>query len=353
MTAPRTPAAPGSAPAAGASTALAPASSGALGPAGDPDAVLTPEQASGLAALARGAWAGETQRAYARAWRSFEGWCLSAGRRALPAAVETLALYVEHLTQVQPPTSVALLEQRLGAIAQAHALAGFDPPPTASKRVQLLAKAARRRLYREPVPKDPLTADRLRALLPRGQSLTDLRDRAVLLVGFSGAFRREELGAIDVRHLREVPGGLGVLVPRSKTDQAGEGAVVGLASRDDDLCPVRALRAWLDVAGITEGPVFRGFTSQHKPRAGHLTGASIARIVKRYAAAAGLDPAHFAGHSLRAGLVTQAYRDGVPEAQIMATTRHKSATMLARYRREANPVADGASGALDGASKLR
>ena len=179
----------------------------------------------------------------------------------------------------------------------------------------------------------------LLASLP--DSLLGIRDRALLLVGFAGAFRRFELVALNVEDLEFTKEGLKVLIRCSKTDQEGEGQPIGIA-HGMNLCPVKALDAWLAAAGITEGPVFRSVTRGGKIK-GRLSDRAVALAVKRYARAAGLDAAKYAGHSLRAGFVTQAVINQVPEVTIMKQTRHKSADMLRRYVRETTLFRDNAS----------
>jgi integrase len=299
-------------------------------------------------AAVEGAWAPRTQAEYQRRWLDFRRWCSEVGRQDCPATPATVAAY---LLERAPGWSLAALQQAHAAIGWAHTLAGVDPTPAASREVRTVMKGLRREKGTRPVnAKRPITLDQLAALVARidRASLQGKRDAAILLTGWNAALRRSEIVGIDREHLSDQPGGAGVLIPRSKTDQEGQGVVVGVPQRDDDptLCPVRALAEWLKASGITAGPLFRPLTRHGTLRTTRLTPASVADIVKRYAGAAGLPPEPFGGHSLRAGLVTESYRQGVPEAQIMSTTRHTSATMLARYRREADPVKQGAASAL-------
>jgi integrase len=175
-------------------------------------------------------------------------------------------------------------------------------------------------------------------------NLRGIRDRALLLVGFAGAFRRSELVALDVADVALTPEGLLLTLRRSKTDQEGAGRQVAIpfGSRAET-CPVRALRAWLDATAITEGPVFRWVHGRRSVSSMRLTGQSIALVVKKYAAAAGLNVADFSGHSLRAGFVTSAARAGEPERRIMRQTGHKSIEMVLRYVRQANAFTDNAA----------
>jgi integrase len=177
------------------------------------------------------------------------------------------------------------------------------------------------------------------AMVPRrcGQAwrLLELRDRALLLLGFAGAFRRSELVSFDVEDLELSRAGLAVRLRRSKTDQEGQGRRVGIPrGQRAETCPVRALQAWLERARIEAGPIFRGVNRHGQLQSGQLSDRAVALVVKRRAAAAGLDPERLAGHSLRAGLATSAAAAGASERKIMDQTGHKSVTMVRRYIRD-------------------
>jgi integrase len=163
-----------------------------------------------------------------------------------------------------------------------------------------------------------------------------LRDRAVLLLGFAGAFRRSELVALDVADIEDVPEGLLITIRRSKTDQEGQGRKVAIP-RGEIACPVAALKAWLEAAGITEGAVFRRVFNKRNQRvsAARLGACNVAAIVKVAARKLGLDPIAFAGHSLRAGFVTSAVKRGANLLKITDVTGHRSLEMLKTYSRDA------------------
>lgn len=185
----------------------------------------------------------------------------------------------------------------------------------------------------------PILVDDLRAMVgPLGADLRDLRDRALLLVGFAGAFRRSELVAISCTDLERVPGGLIVTLSRSKTDQEGRGRDVAIPRGPGDLCPMVALDAWLRSAGIEEGRVFLAIDCHGNVYGDGLSPESVARIIKKRAAAVGLDPARFSGHSLRAGFVTNAVAAGAPEWAIRRVTGHKSDAVLHCYMRPAELI---------------
>jgi site-specific recombinase XerD len=178
------------------------------------------------------------------------------------------------------------------------------------------------------------------------QSLRGLRDRALLLVGFAGGFRRSELAALDLMDVTDVEEGLKVLIKRSKTDQEAAGRVIGICfGSTPNTCPVRAYRAWVKASGIAEGPIFRQFHNQ-KMGDRAISPQTVALVVKRAAERVGLDSGELAGHSLRSGLATTAARNGVSEAAIMKQTGHRSVQMVRRYIREAELFQDNVSARL-------
>ena len=152
------------------------------------------------------------------------------------------------------------------------------------------------------------------ALAPEG--LAGLRDRALLLLGFAGAFRRSELVDVDVGDIAETETGLLVTIRGSKTDQERQGVTIAIA-RGDIACPVKALRAWLDAAGIEAGPIFRPIDRHGNLLPSRLTAQSVANIVKAYAARAGFDASTFSGHSLRSGFLTSAAGKGASIFKMM------------------------------------
>jgi site-specific recombinase XerD len=174
--------------------------------------------------------------------------------------------------------------------------------------------------------------------------LRGLRDRALLLVGYAGGFRRSELAELRVEDLSETPEGVIATLRRSKTDPAGQGRPVALPYGSDPLtCPVRALRAWLERASITTGPLFRAIDQFGLVAEQGLSAASVALIVKRAAERAELDASDYAGHSLRAGLATQAAMNGASELSIMKQTGHRSLTTVRKYIRDGSLFRDNAA----------
>jgi integrase len=164
--------------------------------------------------------------------------------------------------------------------------------------------------------------------------IAGMRDRALLLVGFAGAFRRSELVALNIEDLEFREEGLLVALRRSKTDQERAGRTIGIpAGSDSTTCPCRGLRAWVEAAGLTRGSLFRAVDRRGRVSERRLSDRAVALVVKRYALAIGRDPNEFAGHSLRAGLVTSAALAGASETSIMAQTGHHSPDMVRRYVR--------------------
>jgi site-specific recombinase XerD len=283
-----------------------------------------------------------TLRAYRSDWAHFTAWCARAGVASLPAAAETVASYLT--TVADSGLKAGSVQRRVSAIAAMHGAAGHDSP-TASTIVKLTISGIRRTLGTHQQGKDPVLTVNLAGMCSHLRpGLLGHRDRAILLVGFAGAFRRAELVGIDVADLQFSADGVKVLIGKSKTDQEGAGQTIGIA-RGTALCPCTALSTWLMSAGITSGPIFRAI-KHGKVQDGRLRDRTVALIVKRHARLAGLDPSKFAGHSLRAGCVTQAAINGVPEFSIMRQTRHKSSDMLRRYIRDARLFADNASARL-------
>ena len=292
-----------------------------------------------------------TRKAYASDWKIFCSWCIDNGQIELPADPETLVLFLTD--QAQTGTAPATLTRRLAAIKFAHEAAGHESP-TALKIVTATLKGIKRDTGAAKKQKAPATADRLAIMLgaipkalagKRDKTLTEKRDRAILLLGFAGAFRRSELAALTVEDLEETEKGLNITIRKSKTDQEGVGQVVAIPN-GLYLQPVKALRDWLNAAGITTGPIFRPITQWGGVRPVAITDKSIAETVKKYAHAAGFNPDDFAGHSLRAGFLTTAAEKGATVFKMAEVSRHKSIETLRGYVRSAELFKDHAGSAF-------
>ena len=273
-----------------------------------------------------------TLRGYQADWRHFSQFSRSLGIEPLPARAEVVASYLS--VCADSGLKAGSVQRRVSAIAAMHDAAGYDSP-TASAVVRLSLAGIRRELGTRQEGKLPiLTADIAARCSHIPSGLSGIRDRAILLFGFAGGFRRSELVSLDVKDVEFDRNGAKVTILHSKTDQEGAGQIVGIA-RGTNLCPVAALKAWLAASGIAAGPIWRSVTRHGHVQPSRLTDQVVALVVKRYSAQAGLDGARYSGHSLRAGLVTQAAVNGVPEHAIMRQTRHKSTEVLRRYIRDA------------------
>ena len=284
----------------------------------------------------RASKADATVRAYTSDARVFQAWCGRYGFRPLPASPEAVAAFL--VAEAEAGMSASTIGRRLAAIGYAHELAKAHDP-TDDEDVRATMKGIRRRIGTAPTQKAAATADILAALLMRTpDTLTGKRDRALLALGFAGAFRRSELVALNVEDLREDPEGLRVMVRRSKVDQEGRGFEKAIPT-GRFIQPVRLVREWLDAAGIVSGPVFRPVSRSGRVREGEaarLTDRSVANIVQAYCAAAGLDASTFGAHSLRAGYITTAAERGADLARIMDQSGHRDPRTVVGYIRRAN-----------------
>lgn len=285
--------------------------------------------------LAEEASAASTRRVYGLQWRGFVDWCATRGVSPLPAEPAALALY---LTQrVEDGVGVSTIDQIISAVAQKHELAGF-PKPHAGREAKFVIKGIRKKLghaRRRAAPVGPNALRKMVRALP-GESKAAKRDAALFLLGFAGALRRQELVDVDVEHVTFNEDGLELLLPRSKTDQEGYGATIAVPFGSDKLtCPVRALRAWLEVSGIERGAVFRSVSKSGKLGSKRLHGRDVARILQKCALRAGLSVERVSGHSLRSGLGTTAAKQGKRPDVIQKHMRHKRIEQTFEYVRGA------------------
>ena len=356
-------------------SALVPEDGGARLPAA---LAVDAEAARRFAAAAR---SDATLRAYRSDWADFSAWCDERGLAPMPAAPETVALYIASRAEAGPvdargrptaPLKVATLSRRLAAISQAHKLVGLESPALRSREplhsvwagvVRSLGVARRKvapALAADVVAMAAVCDGAVAAAAlagdaaPPGASLRARRDKAMLLLGFAAALRRSELASVRIENISYTSEGLRLLIPRSKGDQEGAGQAVGVAYGDRaGTCPVRAVRSYVSAASAAladqgrpsplSGPAFRKVDRWGRLGSKAVSGRAVAEVVKRTASAAGLDPALYAGHSLRAGFATTAARAGKPDRAIQKQTRHKSAAMLAEYVREGRLFDENAS----------
>lgn len=303
-----------------------------------------------------------TRRAYRAGWRRFVAYCDELGIDPLAATPDDVAKFLARMasaprspratTKKGEPVALGTIKILLAAINRRYR-DEKRPSPADDPQVASVLQGLGRLLPKQPRQVRALRACDLHAMLGCCDDLTRqqpyrtraIRDAAVLAMGFAGALRRSEICGLRSVDLEFVPDGVLVRIRRSKTDQLGEGQTVAIP--DGDLIqPVKRIRAWLDVSGIAAGPLFQTLRRGGNIRGRRMDPSDIARIVKRYAEAVGLDPSKYSGHSLRAGFVTSAATHRARLDKIMEVTRHTSPRMVFRYIRQANVFKDHAGAAF-------
>jgi len=262
---------------------------------------------------------------------------------SIPATQVQVARYLAALAEELSPVT---LQRRAVAIGKAHVAQGCADP-TKGEHVRATLRGIRRLHGRPQRQATPLLREDLLAVVDAlPDSLMGVRNRALLLLGFAGGFRRSELVGLDVADVAFVSDGLLVMLRRSKTDQEGVGRKVGIPYGRTRACPVKALRAWLDRTGVESGPIFRPVSKGGRVGSQGLSDQSVNLVLRKCAARAGLSCERLSGHSLRAGLVTSAAKAGVSSWKIRQQTGHRSDAMLQRYIRDADIFVENAAGAL-------
>lgn len=280
-----------------------------------------------------------TRRAYAADISDYRNFCAKIGQSMLDSGGEVLALYVSDLARAGKKSST--ISRRVASIATQYRANGYNgTTPASSFLVREVLRGVRRTLGTSQDQKTPLLiGDIQRIVASSPAKLIGLRDCALVLLGFASGCRRAELAAIEIRDLELIPEGLVLLVRRGKADQEKRGRLVPIAvGAHPDTCPVRGVAAWIEAAGIVEGPLFRAVDRHGNVSATALDPGSIARILKRVASRAGMDPeatAKIAGHSLRSGTATSAAIAGASEPEISVLTGHRSQEVR-RYIRDAS-----------------
>ncbi len=287
--------------------------------------------------------ASHTIDAYESDWNDFVDWCEYNHESFFPAEPETIVNYINDLADYAKANTVS---RRISAISENFNASGLASNPCHSPLVKNALRGIRRTKGTFQQGKTPVLLDDLEEIFETMEHIDApeiqiLRDKAILLVGFMGAFRRSEISALTVENIVFSPQGMEIFVESSKADQEGQGAVVAIPFIENSkFCAVRALKGWLRYSGIQSGPIFRGFTKNLEIRKTALSDKSIAEIVKKYVTLIGLDPAMYGAHSLRHGFATTAASYGVEERNIMRQTRHHSVNMVRRYINEANKFVD-------------
>ncbi len=288
--------------------------------------------------------ADSTWRAYRSDWRQFEAWCQTVALPSLPADPDTVAMFVA--SQADDGLNPSTLNRRLAAIRLVHLGAGHASPHNALKVVEVM-RGIRRDWAQPPAKKAAAIDADVKKMVDAVEPETrmGLRDRALLLFGFAGAFRRSELVALNTWNLEEREEGLKVTIEKSKTDQEAQGQVIAIVRQPDSpYCPVQALKDWLTVAEIERGALFRRMFRGDKVGSSRLSAQSVALVVKEYASRAGLDWERYAGHSLRSGFLTSAARNKASLFKTADQSRHKSLDVLQQYVRNED-LFDGNAGA--------
>ncbi len=282
--------------------------------------------------------ANNTLRAYKSDFKDFEIFCLKHGFNSLPTEPKVVSLY---LTDLSTRSKISTLRRRLVSLGVVHRLKGHYLDTKHPVIIENLM-GIRRKKGSIQKGKKPILINHLKQLInviddQKIEKIKKLRNRTLILIGFSGGFRRTELISIDYEDLDFIEDGLKITLRRSKTDQFGEGLIKGIPYfSNEKYCPVTSLKNWLTLSKIKTGPVFRRFAKGSILTGHRLTDQSVVLIIKNYLKQAGIENKDFSGHSLRSGFATVAAESGADERSIMAMTGHKTTQMVRRYIREAN-----------------
>ena len=283
--------------------------------------------------------ANNTIRAYKSDFNDFGLFCAQNGFKSLPSEPKIISLYLTHLSTKE--VKMSTLKRRLVSIGVIHKLQGHYLDTKHPSIVENIMGIKRRKGSFQK-GKKPLLINNLKLLINvidnnNNEEIMRVRDRSIILIGFSGGFRRNEIVSLDFNDLDFVSEGLKINLKRSKTDQFGEGSVKGLPYFDNSLyCPVLSVKKWIEISNIKSGPLFRRFTKGSKLTNNRLTDQTVALLIKKYLKLAGIESKNYSGHSLRSGFATSAAESGAQERSIMAMTGHKSTEMVRRYIKEAN-----------------
>jgi len=286
----------------------------------------------------RSSKANNTLRAYKSDFKDFGTFCAKHGFDSLPTEPKIVSLYLTHLSK---NSKISTLRRRLVSIGMVHKLKGYYLDTKHPIIIENLMgiKRVKGSIQKG---KKPILINHLKTLInvinkQKIDEIKKVRDKAIILVGFGGGFRRTELISIDHDDLEFVPEGVKITIKRSKTDQFGEGMTKGLPYfSNEDYCPVVNLKKWLELSNIKSGPIFRRFVKGSVLKKNRLTDQSVVLIMKNYLNLAGIENKNYSGHSLRSGFATVAAESGADERSIMAMTGHKTTQMVRRYIREAN-----------------
>lgn len=299
---------------------------------------VVPGASERVSELVRDSVSPSTRRAYSSDIARFKAW---GGR--LRATDVMIASYLSDHAKSHSVTSLA---RWLSSLSKAHKVI-HAPDPTGSELARTVIRGIRRRHGRPAKQAKPLTRELLFDVLDAiGGGTKDARDRALLLFGFAGGFRRSELVGLDVTDLERVDEEIVVKIQRSKTDQTGQGRKIGIPFARGRHCPVKAIRTWIEVAGLVEKSLLRPVDRHGNITAMRLSGEAVSLTVKDRLCRANIDPRGFSGHSLRAGFVTSAAQAGIASWKIRQQTGHASDAMLSRYIRDTEMFVNNPAGAM-------
>ena len=283
--------------------------------------------------------ASNTIRAYKSDFNDFGLFCAKNGLKSLPTEPKILALYLTYLSTKN--VKMSTLKRRLVSIGVIHKLKGHYLDTKHPAIIENMMGIKRRKGNIQN-GKKPLLINNLKLIInvidqEKNEKIKKLRDRSIILIGFSGGFRRNEIVSLNYEDLDFVEEGLKINLRRSKTDQFGEGSVKGLPFfKNSQYCPVVSVRKWIEISKINSGPLFRRFIKGSKLSDKRLSDQTVALLIKDYLKIAGIESRNYSGHSLRSGFATSAAESGAEERSIMAMTGHKSTEMVRRYIKEAN-----------------
>ena len=279
-----------------------------------------------------------TLRAYKSDFKDFGAFCVKHGFNSLPTEPKIISLYLTHLSK---NSKFSTLRRRLVSISMVHKLKGHYLDTKHPIIIENLMGIKRSKGSFQK-GKKPILINHLKSIInvineQKTKEIKKSRDKAIILLGFGGGFRRTELISINYEDLEFVPEGLKINLRRSKTDQFGEGMIKGLPYfSNENYCPVINLKKWLELSNINSGPIFRRFTKGSSLTRDRLTDQSVVLLIKNYLNLAGIENSNYSGHSLRSGFATVAAESGADERSIMAMTGHKTTQMVRRYIKEAN-----------------
>ena len=280
-----------------------------------------------------------TVRAYKSDFDDFSLFCIKNSFKSLPSEPKVISLYLTYLSSNN--AKISTLKRRLVSIGVIHRLKGHYLDTKHPAIIENIMGIKRRKGSIQK-SKKPILIRHLKLIInvideQKKEEIKKLRDRTIILIGFSGGFRRNEIVLLDHDDLELVPEGLKINIKSSKTDQFGEGSVKALPYFDGSkYCPVVSLKKWIEISQIKSGPLFKRFTKGSKLSNNRLTDQTVALLIKKYLKLAGIESQNYSGHSLRSGFATSAAESGAEERSIMAMTGHKSTEMVRRYIKEAN-----------------